>query len=114
MGRAGRSVYGIVKVGLGGFGFAFYFPDASVGDVVRFVGEGSDEGGAEPLDPVVGLGGEVAVVERDNVGALVAAVAGFFGVFAGEPIECEEILAAFPGAVFHLDADTGFLDAVER
>jgi hypothetical protein len=39
------------------------------------------------------------------VGALVAAVAGFFGVFAGKPVEREEILAAFPGAIFHLDAD---------
>ena len=38
---------------------------------------GSDEGGAEPLDAVVGLGGEVAVLEGEDVGALAAAVAGF-------------------------------------
>lgn len=105
MGVAGSGVYRVVEVGLGGFGFAFYFPDAGVGEVVGLIGEGRDEGGAEPLDAVVGLGGEVAVVERDDVGTLVAAVAGFFGVFAGEPIEREEILAAFPGAVFHLHTD---------
>ena len=114
MGRARRGVYWIVEVGLGGFGFAFHFPDASVGDVVWLIGEGCDEGGAEPLYAVVGLGGKVAVVECDDVGALVAAIAGFFGVFAGEPIEREEILAAFPRAVFHLHADAGVLEAVER
>jgi len=102
---AGGGADRVVEVGLGGFGFAFDFPDASVGEVVGLVGEGRDEGGAEPLDAVVGLRGEVAVVERDDMGALVAAIASFFGVFAGEPIEREKILAAFPGAVFHLNAD---------
>ncbi len=114
LGGAWGGADGVIEVGLGGFGFAFYFPDAGVGEVVGLIGEGSDEGGAEPLDAVVGLGGEVALVERDDGGALVAAVAGFFGVFAGEPIEREEILAAFPGAIFHLDADAGVLQAVER
>ena len=72
----------VVEVGLGGFGFAFYFPDAGVGEVVGLTGEGRDEpfeaqdkGGAEPLDAVVGLGGKVSIVEGDDVGALVAAVA---------------------------------------
>ena len=105
LGVAGGRVYGVVEVGLGGFGFAFHFPDAGVGEVVGLIGEGRDEGGAEPLDAVVGLRGEVAVVEGDDVGAFVATVAGFFGVLAGEPVEREKILAAFPGAVFHLDAD---------
>ena len=114
LGVAGDGVDGVVEIGLGGFGFAFYFPDAGVGEVVGLIGEGCDEGGAKPLDAVVRLGGEVAVVEGDDVGALVAAVASFFSVFAGEPIEREEILAAFPGAVFHLDADAGILNAVER
>lgn len=97
-----------------GFGFAFHFPDSRVGEVVGLIGEGRDEGGAEPLDAVVGLRGKVSVVEREDVRALVAAVARFFGVFAGEPIEREEILPAFPGAVFHLHADAGILNAVER
>lgn len=114
LGVAGNGADGVVEVGLGGFGFAFYSPDPGVGEVVGLISEGSDEGGAEPLDAVVGLGGEVALVERDDVGALVAAVACFFGVFAGEPIEREEVLAAFPRAIFHLDADAGILNAVER
>jgi hypothetical protein len=62
LGVAGSGADGVVEVGLGGFGFAFYFPDAGVGEVVGLIGEGSDEGGAEPLDAVVGLSGEVAVV----------------------------------------------------
>jgi len=77
LGVAGGGANGVVEVGLRGFGFAFYFPDAGVGEVAGLIGEGSDEGGAEPLDAVVGLGGEVAVVEGEDVGALVAAVAGF-------------------------------------
>jgi len=79
LGVAGAN--GVVEVGLGGFGFAFYFPDAGVGEVVGLIGEGSDEGGAEPLDAVVGLSGEVAVIEGEDVGALVAAVAGGFPRF---------------------------------
>lgn len=110
---AGGGADCVVEVGLGGFGFAFHFPDAGVGEVVGLIGEGRDEGGAEPLDAVVGLSGEVAVVEGDDVGTLVAAVAGFFGVFAGEPIESEKILAAFPGAIFHLNADARVLQAIE-
>jgi hypothetical protein len=62
LGWAGGGADGIVEVGLGGFGFAFHFPNARVSDVVGLIGEGRDEGGAEPLDAVVGLGGEVAVV----------------------------------------------------
>jgi hypothetical protein len=34
------------------------------------------------------------------VGAFVAAVAGFLGVGASEPIDGEHVLAAFPRAVF--------------
>jgi len=79
LGVAGAN--GVVEVGLDGFGFAFYFPDAGVGEVVGLIGEGSDEGGAEPLDAVVGLSGEVAVIEGEDVGALVAVVAGGFPRF---------------------------------
>lgn len=114
LGGARDGADGVVEVALCGFGFAFYFPNASVGEVVGLFGERGDEGGTEPLDAIVGLGGKVAVIERDDVGALVAAVAGFFGVFAGEPIKGEEILAAFPGTIFHLDADAGILKAVKR
>ena len=114
MGGAGGGTDGVVEVGLGGFGFAFYFPDAGVGEVVGLIGEGSDEGRAEPLDAVVGLGGKVAVVERDDVDAFVAAVAGFLGVGAGEPIDGEHVLAAFPGTILQLDADARVLQAVER
>ena len=114
LGVAGSGAYGVVEVGLCGFGFAFYFPDARVGDVVGLIGERRDERGAEPLDAVVGLRRKVSIVEGEDVGALVAAVAGLFGVFAGEPIQREEILAAFPGTIFHLHADAGILNAVER
>jgi hypothetical protein len=55
LGVAGDGADGVVEVGLGSFGFAFYFPDAGVGEVVGLVGEGRDEGGAEPLGAVVGL-----------------------------------------------------------
>jgi len=105
LGGAGDGADGVVEVALAGFGLPFDFPYAGVGEIVRLFAEGRDEGWAEPLDAIVRLGGKVTVVERDDVSALVAAVAGFFGVFAGEPVEREHVLASFPGAIFHLHAD---------
>ena len=43
--RAGSGPHEIIEVGLGGFGFAFCFPDAGVCEVAGLIGGGSDEGG---------------------------------------------------------------------
>lgn len=104
----------VIKKARGGFGFAFDFPDGGIRDVVGFFRERRDERRAEPLDAVVGLGGEVAVVERDHVSAFVAAVAGFFGVGAAVPVEREQVLAPFPAAVAKLHPHARFGEPVEH
>src|SRR5271168_1581899 len=89
-----RSADGVGKVPLRGLRFAPNFPDASVGQVVGLFPERSYKCGAEPLNPIVRLSGEVSVVERDQVRAFVSAVAGFFGILVAVPIQGEQILTA--------------------
>jgi len=57
--------HGVVEECLRGFGLAFDLPDARVGQVVRLLPERGDEGGAKPLDAIIRLSREVAVVERN-------------------------------------------------
>ena len=96
----------VVEKSGGGFGLAFDFPDAGVGQVIGFLVEGSDKGRAEPLQPVMGLRGEVAIVKGDEVGALMTAVTGFFGVFMAEPVGGEQVLPTLPAVVAELDSDS--------
>ena len=57
--------YGVIEERLSGLGFTFHLPDTSVGDVVRFLPERRDEGRAKPLEAIVRLSDEVAVIEGD-------------------------------------------------
>src|SRR5262245_8517040 len=97
----------VVEVGVGGGAVALDLPDAGVGLVVGLVGEGSDEAGAVPLEAVVGQGGIVAVVERDQVGAFMAAVAGVFGIVATVPVERELVCARVPLLVGQASPNAG-------
>jgi len=76
--------------------------------------EWRDKCRAEPLDAIIRLCGEVAIIECDEMSALVSAVSGFFGVFALTPINSEHVLAAFPRPILELDTDAGILKPLER
>src|SRR5690348_13192388 len=66
----------VVEESVAGFGLAFDFPDPGVGNVVGLLLKRSHESRAEPLNAIVGLRRKIAVVEGDDVGALVAAIPG--------------------------------------
>src|SRR5579863_1944795 len=81
----GVDPYGVVEVRLTGLGFPLNLPHSRIHHVIRLLFEWGDKSRAEPLHAIVGLRGEVAIVECDNVGALVAAVPGFLRVFVIVP-----------------------------
>jgi hypothetical protein len=107
-------VNSIVEERLRCFGFALNFPDSCIRHVVRFLLEWRDKCRAEPLDSIVRLSREVAVVECDEMSALVSAVSGFFGILALTPIQSEHVLATLPRPILELDADAGILKPLER
>jgi hypothetical protein len=76
--------------------------------------ERCDERRAEPLDAIIRLSGKVAVIERDEMSALVSAVSGFFSVLAVTPIKSEHVLAAFPRPVLELNTEAAILKPLER
>ena len=96
------------------FGFALNFPNSGIRQVVWFLLEWRDKCRAEPLDAIIRLCGEVAIIECDEMSALVSAVSGFFGVLALTPINSEHVLAAFPRPILELDTDAGILKPLER
>ena len=53
----------MVEESLGGLGFAFDFPNASIAYIIRLLTERRDEGWIEPLDTVIRLGGKIPVVQ---------------------------------------------------
>src|ERR1700733_12416911 len=61
------------------FCFALNFPNSGIRHVVWFLLEWRDKCRAEPLDAIIRLCGEVAIIERDEMSALLSAVSGFFG-----------------------------------
>jgi hypothetical protein len=81
---------------------------------VRFLLERRDKGRAKPLNAIVRLSREVAIIERDEMSAFVSPISRFFSVFAVTPIEGEHVLAPFPGPVLELDADAGILKPLEH
>jgi hypothetical protein len=107
-------VNSIVEERLRCFGFALNFLDSCIRHVVRFLLEWRDKCRAEPLDSIVRLSREVAVVECDEMSALVSAVSGFFGILALTPIQSEHVLATLPRPILELDADAGILKPLER
>jgi len=86
----------VVEVAVGRLAVPLDFPGVGVGFEVRLFGERRDEGRAVPLETVVREGRVVAVVQGDDVGALVAAVAGVFRVLAAVPVERELVRARLP------------------
>ena len=106
-------VNSVVEERLRCFGFTLNFPDSRIRHVVRFLLEWRDKCRTEPLDSIVRLSREVAVVECDEMSALVSAVSGFFGILALTPIKSEHVLAALPRSILELDADAGILKPLE-
>jgi len=104
----------VVEERLRCFGFALNFPDSGIRHVVRFLLERRDKCRAEPLDSIIRLSCEVAVVERDEMSTFVSAVSSFFGILALTPINSEHVLAALPRSILELDADAGILKPLER
>jgi len=75
------------------FGFALNFPNSGIRHVIRFLLERRDKGRAKPLNAIVRLSREVAIIERDEMRAFVSSISRFFSVFALTPIEGEHVLA---------------------
>jgi hypothetical protein len=104
----------VVEECLRRFRFTLNLPDPGVRHIIRFLLERGDEGRTEPLDAIVRLSREVAIIERDEMSTFVPSISGFFRVLAVTPIKCEHVLTTFPGPVLELDADAGILQPFEH
>ncbi len=104
----------VVEERLRCFGFALNFPYSGIRHVVRFLLERRDKCRAEPLDAIIRLRGEVAIIECDEMSALVPAISCFFSVLALTPIKSEHVLPTLPRPILELDADARILKPLER
>src|SRR5256885_86887 len=103
----------IEKISVRCFRLAFNAPHTRIRQIVRFVFERRDETWVEPLDAIIRLSAEIAVVERNHMRAFVSALAGILGILAVVPVEREHILAADPGAVLHLHPGAALFQPVK-